>query len=74
VTKIISVGEKLKIKPYLNFFNIFNTQNLSFSDRLGFSKATSTATFLQPVTLYGPGFGPPVGMPFTLQLGARLDF
>jgi hypothetical protein len=74
VTKIISVGEKVKIKPYLNFFNVFNTENLSFANRLGFSTATSTGTFLQPVTLYGPGFGPPVGMPFTLQLGARLDF
>jgi hypothetical protein len=29
---------------------------------------------MQPVSLFGPGFGPPVGRPLTLQLGARFDF
>ena len=42
--------------------------------RLGTSPATSRQTFLQPVSLYGPGFGPPVGLPFTFQFGARVDF
>ena len=74
VTRVFSVGEKVKIKPYANFFNLFNVENLSFADRLGTSSAASRATFLQPVSLYGPGFGPPVGIPFTLQFGARLDF
>jgi hypothetical protein len=74
VSKIISVGEHVKIKPYANFFNLFNTENLSFGSRLGLSNATSRSTFLQPVSLYGPGFGPPVGVPFTLQIGARVDF
>lgn len=74
VTRVFSIGEKVKVKPYANFFNLFNVENLSFADRLGTSSAASRATFLQPVSLYGPGFGPPVGIPFTLQLGARLDF
>ncbi len=74
VSKIFSVGERVKIKPYANFFNLFNTENLSFGSRLGQSFATSRSTFLQPVSLYGPGFGPPVGVPFTLQVGGRLDF
>jgi hypothetical protein len=74
VTKVFSVGERVKIKPYANFFNLFNVENLSFANRLGLSNAASRGTFLQPVSLYGPGFGPPVGMPFTLQLGARVDF
>lgn len=74
VSKIFSVGEHVKIKPYANFFNLFNTENLSFGSRLGLSNATSRSTFLQPVSLYGPGFGPPVGVPFTLQIGARVDF
>jgi hypothetical protein len=74
VTKVFSVGERVKIKPYANLFNLFNVENLSFADRLGTSNAASAGTFLQPVSLYGPGFGPPVGMPFTLQIGARVDF
>ncbi|HWW74992.1 MAG TPA: TonB-dependent receptor, partial [Pyrinomonadaceae bacterium] len=72
VTRVFNIGEKVKIKPYANFFNLFNVENLSFADRLGTSSAASRATFLQPVSLYGPGFGPPVGVPFTFQLGARL--
>jgi len=74
VSKIFSVGERVKIKPYANFFNLFNAENLSFGSRLGQSFATSRGTFLQPVSLYGPGFGPPVGVPFTLQIGGRVDF
>ena len=67
-------GERVKVKPYANFFNLFNVENLSFANRLGLSNAASAGTFLQPVSLYGPGFGPPVGMPFTFQFGARVDF
>jgi Carboxypeptidase regulatory-like domain/TonB dependent receptor len=74
VTRIFSLGEKVKIKPYANFFNLFNVENLSFADRLGTSTVTSSSTFLQPASLYGPGFGPPVGVPFTFQFGARVDF
>ena len=74
VTKIIPIGERVKVKPYANFFNLFNVENLSFANRLGLSNAASAGTFLQPVSLYGPGFGPPVGMPFTFQFGARVDF
>jgi len=73
MTKAFSIGERFKLKAYANFFNLFNTQNLSFADRLGTSNAAS-GQFLQPISLYGPGFGPPVGIPFTLQLGARVDF
>ena len=28
----------------------------------------------QPVSLYGPGFGPPVGRPFTASFGARFEW
>ena len=74
MTKVFSVGERVKIKPYANFFNLFNVENLSFANRLGLSNAASAGTFLQPVSLYGPGFGPPVGLPFTMQLGVRFEF
>jgi hypothetical protein len=70
---ILSACERFKIKGFANFFNLFNRENLSFGDRLGTSSAQSSL-FLQPVSLYGPGFGPPVGIPFTFQLGARVDF
>ncbi len=74
VSRIFNVGERVKIKPYANFFNVFNTENLAIGSRLGQSFANSGATFLQPVSLFGPGFGPPVGVPFTFQFGARVDF
>ena len=74
VQKVFNLGERFKLRGYMNFFNLFNTENLSFGDRLGHSYATSVGNFLQPASLYGPGFGPAVGIPFTLQLGARLDF
>ena len=74
VTKTFPIGEKVKVKAYINFFNIFNRENLSFGDRLGLSNLSSAGTFVQPSSLYGPGFGPPVGLPFTVQLGARVEF
>jgi len=74
VTKTFPIGEKVKVKGYINFFNIFNRENLSFGDRLGRSVLTSRDSFLQPSSLYGPGFGPPVGLPFTVQLGGRVEF
>ena len=74
VTKTFSIGERVKVKGYINFFNIFNRENLSFGDRLGLSNLSSAGTFVQPSSLYGPGFGPPVGLPFTIQLGARVEF
>jgi hypothetical protein len=73
LTKSFSIGEKFKLKGFLNFYNIFNTENLGFSGRTGLS-AVNSGVFLQPVSLFGPGFGPPVGVPFTMQLGVRADF
>lgn len=73
-TKTFNLGERFRVRGFLNAFNLFNVENLSFGDRLGLSPATSGGAFRQPVSLYGPGFGPPVGIPFTLQLGARVEF
>lgn len=74
VTKSFPLGERVRLKAYVNFFNIFNRENLSFGDRLGLSPLTAADTFLQPISLYGPGFGPPVGLPFTVQFGGRVEF
>ncbi len=72
--KSFRLGERFAIKGYVDFFNLFNTENLSFSNRLGNTPATSRGQFQQPNSLYGPGFGPPVGRPLTVQLGVRMDF
>ena len=71
--KTFALGERFKLMGYVNFFNLFNRENLSFGGRLGLSSVAG-GLFLQPVALYGPGFGPPVGLPFTTQLGVRFEF
>ncbi len=76
-TKVFTFGERYKLSTYIDFYNLFNTENLSFMSRIGLTTpaATGTAgTFLTPQALFGPGFGPPVGRPFTAQLGARFTF
>ena len=80
VTKNFNFGERFRLSTYADFYNLFNTENLSFASRLGLTPATASGTnanpgnFLLPVSLYGPGFGPPVGRPFTAQLGFRFTF
>jgi hypothetical protein len=74
VGKNFTFGERYRLSTYVDFYNLFNTENLAFSNRFGLSPATNQAAFLQPVSLFGPGFGPPVGRPFTMQLGARFTF
>src|SRR5262249_17539964 len=71
--KTFNLSETLRVRAYVNFFNLFNRENLSFGGRLGLS-SLSSSLYLQPVALYGPGFGPPVGLPFTVQIGARVEF
>lgn len=76
VSKIFRFGERFRLSLNADFFNIFNTENLAYGSnaRLGLSVANSPQTFLQATSLYGPGFGPPIGRPFTAQLGARFTF
>jgi hypothetical protein len=74
IGKVFRIGEKVRLDGYTNLYNLFNTENLSFNNKRGASYATSSSGFLQPVSLFGPGFGPPVGIPLTVQFGARLDF
>jgi hypothetical protein len=67
-------GENLKLSTYVDFYNLFNYENLALSNRFGLDPATGVTGFLQPDSLFGPGFGPPVGRPFTVQFGARFTF
>ena len=73
VAKDFTFGARA-LRVYADFFNLFNTENLSFTLRPEQSPATSASGFMQPVSLYGPGFGPPVGRPFTASFGGRIDF
>lgn len=73
-TKTFRFGERFRLGTYIDLYNVFNVENLSLASRLALSSANSAGTFLQPVSLFGPGFGPPVGRPLTVQLGARLTF
>ena len=74
VTKGFTLAQRATVKIYADFFNVFNTENLSFTLRPEQSLANDAGTFLQPVSLYGPGFGPAVGRPFTASFGARFEF
>jgi hypothetical protein len=73
VGKNFNVGTTV-VRAYADFFNVFNTENLSLTLRPEQSSAASASAFLQPVSLYGPGFGPPVGRPFTASFGTRFEF
>lgn len=74
-TKNWKFGERFGLSTYIDFYNLLNTENLSFASRIGLSgAATNAAAYLQPQSLFGPGFGPPVGRPFGAQLGARFTF
>jgi hypothetical protein len=74
VTKAFGLPGRGAIKVYVDLFNLFNTENLSFTLRPEQSAANVASTFMQPVSLFGPGFGPPVGRPFTASFGARFEW
>jgi hypothetical protein len=74
ITKAFSLGGRATVKVFTDLFNVFNTENLSFTLRPEQSAATAAGTFMQPVSLFGPGFGPPVGRPFTASFGARFEW
>jgi hypothetical protein len=73
IQKSFGVGDR-SFRIYADFYNLFNTENVSFTFRPEQSSAASASAFMQPVTLYGPGFGPPVGRPFTASFGGRVEF
>jgi hypothetical protein len=74
IGKNFTFGNAKVVRVYADFFNVFNTENLSFTLRPEQSSAASASAFMQPVSLYGPGFGPAVGRPFTASFGGRIEF
>ena len=74
IAKMFRFTETLGLSTYVDLYNLTNEENLSYASRLALSPATAAGAFLQPVSLYGPGFGPPVGRPLTAQFGLRFTF
>jgi hypothetical protein len=74
LAKTFRFAERYALSGYIDFYNLFDTENLSYASRIGLSSPASTNNFLLPQSLFGPGFGPPVGRPFTAQLGFRFTF
>lgn len=74
ISKLFRLSETMGLSTYIDLYNLTNEDNLSYASRLALSAATAPGQFLQPVSLYGPGFGPPVGRPLTAQLGFRFTF
>ncbi|HMQ02659.1 MAG TPA: TonB-dependent receptor [Pyrinomonadaceae bacterium] len=74
ITKNFKFGDRFGLSTYFDFYNLFNAENITFASRLGLSAGANTSSFLLPQSLYGPGFGPPIGRPFTGQFGARFTF
>lgn len=76
-TKNFKFGERFGLAAYIDLYNLFNTENLSYMSRIGLTVPAATAPpgrFLREQFLFGPGFGPPVGRPFSAQIGARFTF
>jgi hypothetical protein len=61
------------LRVYVDFYDLIDTENLVFTRRPEKSRASSPTEFMQPVSLFGPGFCPAVGRPFTASIGARLE-
>ncbi len=73
-SKTFRFAERYGLSGFVDLYNIFNHENLAYASRIGLSAPASTANFMLPQSLFGPGFGPPIGRPFTAQLGFRFTF
>jgi hypothetical protein len=75
VSKTFSLGERVKIQPIAEVFNLFNVTNVlgfSKSNYSGFGNTLGSANFGQPVTTAGGVFGS--GGPRAFQFAARVTF
>jgi outer membrane receptor protein involved in Fe transport len=75
VSKVFRIGERVKIEPMLEVFNLFNITNVlgfSKSNYSGFGNVLGTSTFGQPITTAGGVFGS--GGPRAFQFAGRVTF
>jgi len=75
LTKVFKFGERFRLEPLVEVFNVFNTTNIlgvSNTNYSGFGNVLGTENFGQPVTTAGGVFGS--GGPRALQFGAKFSF
>ncbi|HEY0426662.1 MAG TPA: TonB-dependent receptor [Pyrinomonadaceae bacterium] len=75
VSKVFVFGERFRLEPIVEIFNVFNTTNIlgvSNTNFSGFGNVLGTPNFGQPVTTAGGVFGS--GGPRAFQLAARFTF
>lgn len=75
LTKVFKFGERFRLEPLVELFNVFNTTNIlgvSNTNYSGFGNVLGTTNFGQPVTTAGGVFGS--GGPRALQFGAKFSF
>lgn len=75
LSKTFKFGERFRLEPIVEVFNLFNTTNvlgISNSNYSGFSNVLGSPNFGQPVTTAGGVFGS--GGPRAFQFAARFTF
>ena len=75
LSKVFRFGERVRLEPIVEVFNLFNTTNIlgvSNTNYSGFGNVLGTPAFGQPVTTAGGVFGS--GGPRAFQLAGKLTF
>ena len=75
LAKTFKFGERVKLEPILEVFNLFNTTNIlgvSNTNYSGFGNVLGTPSFGQAVTTAGGVFGS--GGPRAFQIGGKFSF
>ena len=75
VSKVFTFGEKFRLEPIIEIFNIFNTTNIlgrSNTNYSGFGNVLGSSNFGRPVTTAGGVFGS--GGPRAFQIAGRFSF
>lgn len=69
-TDNLALAQRLAISPATAAGNTLRTPTAPVTNTIN----QASPNFIVPFSLFGPGFGPPVGRPFTAQFGARFTF
>lgn len=69
-TQNLALSQRLAISPATTAGNTLRAPAGGATNTIN----QASPNFIVPFSLFGPGFGPPVGRPFTAQIGARFTF
>jgi len=75
LSKTFTFGERFRLEPIVEVFNVFNTTNIlgvSNTNYSGYGNVLGTANFCQPVTTAGGVFGS--GGPRAFQFAGKFTF